>query len=395
MTLNRDRNPGKKRWSSTALAMLAVVAVAGIAAGGVWLFSTERSVATAPAPAPAIPVELAKPAIEDVPVYLDGLGTVQAFNTVNVRTRVDGELQKIVFTEGQRVKKGDLLAVVDPRPFQDALDEATAKVQQDQANLANAQYLLTKDQSLAKQNIVTQETLEAQQSTVAGLIAQLAQDQAAKQDAAVSLSYTQIRSPIDGRTGIRQVDQGNQIHAADANGIVTITQTQPISIISTLTEDELPAVRQAMQAGPVEVTALTRDQSSKLATGTLSLVDNEIDQTTGTARLKSTFANEDEALWPGQFVDVRVRQKVLKNAITIPSAALQRGINGFFVYVVGSDGTVASKTVTVGPIDGGRAVIASGLDGTEQVVTSGQYRLQPGSHAYAQAASAAPTAQQE
>jgi multidrug efflux system membrane fusion protein len=395
MTLNRDHDLGKKHWSSTALATLAVVAVVGIAAGAIWLFSTEQGVATAPAPAPAIPVELAKPMIEDVPVYLDGLGTVEAFNTVNVRTRVDGELQQILFTEGQSVKKGDLLAVVDPRPFQNALDEATAKVQQDQANLANARYLLTKDQSLAKQNIVTQESLEAQQSTVAGLMAQLAQDQAAKQDADVSLSYTEIRSPIDGRTGIRQVDQGNQVHAADVNGIVTITQTQPISIISTLPEDELPAVRQAMQAGPVEVTAFTRDRSSKLATGTLSLVDNEIDQTTGTARLKSTFANEGEALWPGQFVDTRVRQKVLKNAITIPSAALQRGNNGFFVYVVGSDGTVASKTVTVGPIDAGRAVIASGLDGTEQVVTSGQYRLQPGSHAYAQAASAAPTTQQE
>jgi multidrug efflux system membrane fusion protein len=285
-----------------------------------------------------------------------------------------------LFKEGDFVKKGDLLAIIDPRPFQAASDQAAAKIKQDQADLANAQYLLSKDQLLAQKQIATQETVEQQQSQVASLIAQLAQDQAAKEAADVSLSYTNIRSPIDGRTGIRLVDAGNQVHTTDTTPIVTVTQLQPITVVSTLREDDLGAVREALDSGPVEVTALSVDQSRSLATGLLSVVDNMIDQNSGTVRLKSTFENHDDALWPGQLVLLRVTQKTLHQAITIPSSALQRGVDGFFVYTVDDKGDAQVRKVTVGPIESGRAVITRGLTVDEQVVTTGQYRLDAGTH---------------
>ncbi|KQV70207.1 efflux RND transporter periplasmic adaptor subunit [Rhizobium sp. Root1220] len=353
--------------------ILAVVAAVGLAKFPFW------ASAPGPAAAPLIPVQIATVTRRDVPVYLDGLGTVQAFNTVTLKTQVDGQLQSVLFTEGQNVKKGDLLAVVDPRPFQSALDQAVAKIEQDKANIANAQYLLQKDQELATKIITTAEQVEMQQATLDGFKAQLTQDQAARDDAAVQLSYTQLRSPIDGRTGFRQVDQGNQVQTTDVNGVVVITQTQPISVISTLSEDDLPVLQTALKAGPVQVTAFTRDGGTALSTGTLSTIDNEIDQTTGTVRLKSTFANADEKLWPGQFIDLRVLQKTLAGATTIPSPALQRGPEGFFVYLVNSDNTVSPHPVTPGPIADETTVIASGLSAGERVVTSGQYRLEPGS----------------
>lgn len=378
---------------STVTAAIIVVLVAGVSASSFWIAGTEPTVAAPKSAVPAVPV--AAPSVAEVPVYLDGLGTVQANYTVNIKTRVDGELQSVMFTEGQEVKKGDPLAIVDPRPYQAAADQAAAKIQQDQADLANAQYLLAKDEKLSQQQIATQETVEQQQSQVASVTAQLAQDQAAKEAADVSLSYTEIRSPIDGRAGIRQVDAGNQVHAADTTPIVTITQTQPISVLSTLREDDLSAVRDAMKSGPVEVIALAMDQSKEFATGTLSLIDNIIDQNSGTIRIKSTFENKDDALWPGQFVLLRVKQKTLHQAITIPSSALQRGADGFFVYVVDNDGVAAVRKVTPGPIENGRAVITTGLTGTEQVVTEGQYRLDAGTHVSVQQASTSAAAQKE
>ncbi|MBB3561164.1 multidrug efflux system membrane fusion protein [Rhizobium sp. BK512] len=395
MTSIRIVSEPRRRRKPAILAAIAVLAVAGGSAAAFWFAGTEPTIAAPEPGAPAVPVEVATPTVTNVPVYLDGLGTVQANYTVNITTRVDGELQSVMFVEGQPVKKGDVLAIIDPRPFQAADDQAAAKIKQDQADLANAQYLLVKDQQLSHPQIVTQETVEQQQSMVASAQAQLAQDQAAKEAADVSLSYTEIRSPIDGRTGIRRVDPGNEVQTTDTTPIVTITQTQPITVISTLREDDLDAVRNALKAGPVEVTAMSMDQSQQLASGTLALIDNEIDQTTGTIRIKSIFENKDDALWPGQFVTLRVKQQTLQKAVTIPSAALERGEDGFFVYVIDAAGTAAVRKVIPGPIESGHAVIEKGLTGNEQVVTSGQYRLDVGTHVSIQQAAATQAASKE
>ncbi|EJJ31542.1 efflux RND transporter periplasmic adaptor subunit [Rhizobium sp. CF142] len=395
MTSIRTVIEPRRRPKPAILAAAAILAIAGGSAAAFWFAGTEPTIAAPEPSTPAVPVEVATPAVTDVPVYLDGLGTVQANYTVNITTRVDGELQSVMFVEGQAVKKGDVLAIIDPRPFQAADDQAAAKIKQDQADLANAQYLLGKDQKLGQQQIVTQETVEQQQSMVASAQAQLAQDQAAKEAADVSLSYTEIRSPIDGRTGIRRVDPGNEVQTTDTTPIVTVTQTQPITVISTLREDDLDAVRNALKAGPVAVTAMSMDQSQQLASGTLSLIDNEIDQASGTIRIKSIFENKDDALWPGQFVTLRVKQQTLQKAVTIPSAALERGEDGFFVYVIDAAGTAAVRKVTPGPIESGRAVIEKGLSGNEQVVTSGQYRLDVGTHVSIQQAAATQAASKE
>lgn len=357
-------------------ALLALVAAG--AAVTAWLVRDDRAMAVAPAVVQPVPVQVAVAKREDVPIYLTGLGTVQAFNTVTVRARVDGQLEQVLFTEGQTVKKGDLLAVIDPRPFQAALDEAAAKVEQDQANLANAQLILDRDEKLSTKDFVTPETVDTQRTTVVQLQAQLAQDQAAKADAATQLSYTQLTSPIDGRTGIRLVDQGNIVQAADANGIVVITQIEPISTISTLPEDSLLAVRTALQAGPVTVTAFTTDGATRLGDGTLSVIDNQIDQSTGTIRLKSTFPNTDLRLWPGQFVRIRLLQQIQRDATTIPSRAVERGPDGFFVYVVGAGDAVAVRPVEVGQIADNRAIVTSGVAPGERIVSAGQYRLESG-----------------
>ena len=365
--------------------LVLVVAVLGYL---VWQarLAPASNAAIAPTEPPAVPAEVVTAIQRDVPTYLTGIGTVKAFNTVTVTSRVDGMLDRIAFTEGQTVKAGDLLAQIDPRPFQAALDQAVAKKAQDEAQLANAKLDLQRFTNLAAHQFTPVQQLDAQRATVAQLEAQIRGDQASIDASQTQLGYTTIASPIDGRTGIRLVDQGNIVHATDTTGIVVVTQLQPISVVFTLPEQDLAAVQSALAAGTVDVLAAGRDGSRPPAQGTLAVLDNQIDQTTGTIRLKATFPNRDGALWPGEFVDVRVLARTEQNALTVPSTALQRGPGGYFVYTVDDDGRAAMRPVQVGQIADGIAVIQAGLSPGEAVVASGQYRLVPGARVARQGA---------
>jgi membrane fusion protein, multidrug efflux system len=366
------------------------IALSGIAVAA-WRFSGESAKAqVAPAP-PAIPVQAATASLGDVPIQEIGLGNVQAFNTVTVKVRVDGELQKVDFTEGQTVKAGDLLAQIDPRPFQAALDQAIAKKAQDQAQLDNARLNLQRDENLVIHQYATQQTVDNEKASVAQLEATIQGDEAATENARVQLGYTTVTAPISGRTGIRLIDQGNIVHATDTTGIVVLTQLQPISVIFTLPEDDLPAIADAQEKGPVTVTALNRDDKNELDRGTLALVDNEIDQTTGTLRLKATFPNPHNRLWPGQFVNIRLLLSTDRNVLTVPSGAVQRGASGLYVYRVKADDTVELQPIEIGPYGDHVAVVTGGLRAGDRVVTAGQYRLQPGARvAVAEAPAAKP-----
>jgi len=334
--------------------------------------------AARPQPPAAVPVETALAKRADVPVDVEGLGTVQAFYTVKITPRVDGELLKVGFVEGQVVKKGALLAQIDPRPYRAALEQATAARDKDADQLDNASRDLERYETLAPQDLVSRQTLDTQRAQVAQLKAQLEGDRAAIDAARTQLDYTTITSPIAGRTGIRTVDPGNVVHASDATGIVIVTQMQPISVVFTLPEDDLIEVNRALGAGPVQVVALPRGGATELGRGTISVVDNEIDPATGTMRLKATFPNPHGELWPGQFVTVRMRLGTERQALTVPAAAIQRGSEGEFAYVVGPDSTVAAQPVTTGLESGPSVVVEKGLQDGARVVTSNQFRLQPG-----------------
>jgi len=336
----------------------------------------------------AIAVDTAAVSHADVPIYLQGLGTVQAFYTVTVTARVDGELQKIAFTEGQNVRKGDLLAQIDPRPNQAAYDQALATKAKDVALLANAKRDFDRYTLLQPQNLASKQTVDTARALVDQLTAQLQVDQAIIDNARTQLAYTRITSPINGRTGIRLIDPGNIVRAAGTAGIVVVTQVQPISVVFTLPEEELHAVGAALALGPVQVTTLSRDGGTELDQGTLTLIDNEIDQTTGTAKLKATFSNANNTLWPGQYVNARVLVRTERDALTLPSAAVQLGPNGPFTYVVKGDSTVEVRALKIGDESGGVVVIKDGLALNERVVTSNQYRLQPGVHVRANGAGA-------
>jgi len=314
----------------------------------------------------------------DVPVYLDGLGSVQAFYTAKITARVDGQLQDVAFKEGQSVHKGDMLARIDPRTYQAALDQARAALQKDTVQLANARRDLARYQNLEPQNLLSKQQMDTQAALVDQLTAQLKADQAAIDNATTQLDYTRITSPIDGRTGIRLVDPGNNLHATDATGIVVVTQVQPISVVFTLPEETVATVNSALAAGPVAVAALSRDGQTELDRGTLALVDNQIDQTTGTVKLKATFPNAHNALWPGEFVNARVLVKTQHDALTIPSSALQRGASGTFTYLVKADSTVEARPIKTDGESGTITVVHAGLAEGDRVVTSNQYRLQPG-----------------
>ena len=340
------------------------------------------------ATSPAIAVDTAAVTHADVPIYLSGLGTVQAFYTVTVTARVDGELQKVAFTEGQTVHKGDLLAEIDPRPNQAAYAQSVATKARDTAQLANAKRDLERYTILQPQDLASKQTVDTQRALVDQLAAQIQVDQAVIDNARTQLDYTRITSPIDGRTGIRLVDPGNIVRAAATTGIVVVTQVQPISVIFTLPEEDLTAVGAALAAGAVSVTTVSRDSSTELDRGTLTLIDNEIDQTTGTARFKATFGNAHNTLWPGQYVNARVLVRTERNALTLPTTAVQLGPNGPFTYVVKPDSTVEVRQLKIGEESDGMTIVRSGLALNERVVTSNQYRLQAGTHVRAVTAEA-------
>jgi multidrug efflux system membrane fusion protein len=325
-----------------------------------------------------VPVVVAPVARQNLPLYLDGLGSVQAFYTVTLKSRVDGEMMEVDFKEGQEVRKGDLLAVIDPRPYQVTLAQAQANLAKDQAQLADARLNSDRYSQLVKQGVIPQQQYDTQHALAGQLEGSVQADQAQIDSAKLNLTYSRITSPIDGRIGLRLVDPGNIVHASDANGLLVITQMEPISVVFTIPEDNLPSVVSHMRQGQLPVRAMTRDLSSELAGGMLQTIDNQIDQTTGTVRLKAVFDNKDRALWPNQFVNARLLLDTQKDALVIPSAAIQNGSQGTFVYVVKQDQTVEVRPITVGVTEGNIASIANGLAAGEKVVTDGQDRLQAG-----------------
>ena len=351
---------------------------AGLLVVGWLIFGRGGDSGSAALKAPAVPVISGQVVARDVPLNLTGIGTVQAYNTVTIHARVDGELMDVAFHEGSDVKKGDVLAQIDPRPYQAALDNALATLAKDQATLNNAKRDLARYQDTAGKGYSSRQQLDTQSMTVDGTAAQIQADQATIENARVQLSYTTIASPLDGVTGIRLIDQGNIVHAGDATGLVVVTQLQPISAIFTLPQTELPQVTAARAKGTLSVVALDGDGVTELDQGTLALVDNQIDPTTGTIKLKASFPNDRRTLWPGQFVNVRLRIGAVHDGLTVASRVIQRGPKGFFVFVIKPDDTVEMRPVETGQDDRGQILVTKGLSAGERVVVDGQLRLQPG-----------------
>ncbi|MET3991711.1 efflux RND transporter periplasmic adaptor subunit [Bradyrhizobium barranii] len=326
-----------------------------------------------------VPVLAATPRIQDVPVYLDGVGAIRALNTVTVRSQVDGKLIAVKFTEGQDVKKGDVLGEIDPALYQATYDQAVAKKAQDEAQLANQRIDLTRYEQLAASNAGSKQQADTQRAAVAQTEALVKADQAAIDNAAATLSYTKIVAPLSGRAGLRQVDQGNIIHAADATGLLVITQLQPIAVWFSLPQQQIMRVNAAASKGTLAVDVFGNDGITVIDTGKLTGIDNQVDQTTGTLKLKAEFPNANYQLWPGQFVNVRLKVETLMQALVVPTSAVQRGPIGTFSYVIGEDNVVSAKPVTVTQQNEHDAVIASGLSPTDKVVTTGFANLSDGS----------------
>jgi membrane fusion protein, multidrug efflux system len=367
----RVNRSSKRRWVFVAI-FLAIIAAGG---GTSWLWQQGQSPSSSRVAARAvIPVTVAIAARRDVPIYVSGLGTVQASNTVKIATQVDGKLEQVHFTEGQHVEKGDLLAKIDPRPFRAALDQAKAKKDQDAALLVAAEKDLVRSQTLALKNYQSQQIVDQHQAKVDQLKASIAADEAAIETAQTQLDYTNIVAPIGGRIGMRLVDPGNLLRAADAiSGLVAV---RPAAVVFTLPARFLQDLRDASARGPVEVTAFDQDNRRQLATGTLLLIDNAIDQATATVRLKAMFANEDEALWPGSFINARVRLETRPNALVIPAVAVQRGPQGLFTWIVTGGNVAQPRTIQVDGTSGNLTIVTSGVAEGERVVTDGQYKLQ-------------------
>jgi membrane fusion protein, multidrug efflux system len=380
--LRIPRRARARGWRSIVLCLLALAAIGSV----IWFF---------PASEPAgpdkqrdanqpIPVVTAAATSKDMPIYLDGLGTVQAFNTVTIKAMVDGPLLSVDVREGQDVRKGDVLARIDPRTYQAALDSAVAKKEQDEAQLANARLDLARYQKLVANNYASGQQADTAKAQAAQFQALVAQDQAQIDTARAQLSYTTILAPIDGRTGIRRVDPGNIVHAIDTTGMLMITQLQPISVLFTLPQQSLPAVAAAMASGPAPVLALSQETgagsaSQPLDTGTLTVLDNQVDTTTGTIKLKATFPNAAFRLWPGGFVRVRLLTEVRKGSVVVPPAAIQRGPRGPYVFVVGGGATARRQGVKVSYEDEQASIVTDGLMAGDIVVVDGASRLSEGS----------------
>lgn len=334
--------------------------------------------AKAQTPSPAIPVTAGTVAAQDVPVYLQGIGTVQAYNMVSVKTRVDGQIVKVFFREGQEVKEGDPLFQIDPRPYQAALEQSQAAKQKDEAQLAGAKLDLERFSKLLGSGYQTRQSYDNQTALVAQLQAAIKGDQAAIDNAQLNLNYADLRSPIDGRLGARLVDKGNLVHANDNTSLVTITELKPIFVSFTLPQDTIDELREQQQKAPLAVRAYTADGNKLLSEGKLTLIDNAIDQATGTIHLKARFDNLDERLWPGEFVNLRVILMVRPKVATVPSQTIQEGPTGRYAYVIKPDDTVERRAVEVASVQDGIAVVTKGLKPGERVVVDGQFRLTEG-----------------
>jgi membrane fusion protein, multidrug efflux system len=359
-------------------AAIAFVAVISIGAAVIYFHRTATPAPTLNVAPPAVPVVAGTVLKHDVPIYLRGVGTVIAYNNVIVRSQITGQLVKIAFTQGQTVKKGDLLAEIDPRPYQAQLDQAIANRDRDQAQVVNAQANLNRYVPLQQKGYATSQLVDTQKAQLAQLQAMVKYDEGVIVQARTNLSYTQLTSPIDGVTGIRQIDEGNIIHPTDPNGLVDVTQIQPISLIFSLPQTDFVEIQQQMAKGPITVLAYSQDDKVQLDEGKLDLIDNQIVQTTGTIRLRASFPNAKHQLWPGELVNARLLLETRQDGLTIPASAVQQGPKGSYVWVIGSDQSVQPRPVTVAQISEGQALIDSGLHADEKVVVDGQYRLQAG-----------------
>jgi multidrug efflux system membrane fusion protein len=378
LTVIADGTIAKRGRRGVLYAAVLAILVAGGAGYWYWSQGPQPAHAARPPARPAVPVTVAMATKQDVPIYLTGLGTVQASFTVGIHSQVDGKLQEVLFTEGQHVKKGDVLAKIDPRLYQAALDQAKGKKAQDEAQLISANKDLARSKELVLKNVTSQQIVDQQQGKVDQLKASIASDDAAIDTAQTNLDYTSIVAPNDGRIGVRLVDPGNIVHANDQGSLASLVQTQPSAVMFTLPARSLDNIRAAMKRGPVEVTAFDQDNRQALATGTLLLIDNQIDPATSTIKLKAMFPNRDEQLWPGEFVNARVLVETRANAVVVPSAAVQRGPNGLFVWVVAANDVAEPRAIEAGPRTEQLTVVTSGLSGGERVVTDGQYKLQRG-----------------
>jgi multidrug efflux system membrane fusion protein len=362
----------------------AALLIAVIAAGGILYLMHARALPKADAAdaPPAVPIVAGVVAQHDVPIYLTGVGTVIAYNTDVVRAQIQGQIISINFTEGQTVHAGDLLAQIDPRPYQALIEQYQGNLERDQAQLTNANANLNRYNQLGSKGYATPQLIETQKAQVEQLQGAIKTDQALIDSAKVELSYTRLTSPIDGVVGIRQIDVGNIISPTTANGLVVVTQLDPISLIFTLPETVLPKIQQQQQRSksPLPVLAYSQDDTVELDQGVLGLVNNEILQTTGSIQLKANFPNKARRLWPGELVNARLLVDTRQNGLTVAASAVQQGPNGTYVYAIDANNTVQDRPVKVAQISGGQALIDSGVTANEQVVVDGQYKLQPGTH---------------